>query len=266
MIASFHIIHFTQYVCLHIAITDSTTQIIVSDKLTSLRAIEVAFAKMTTRIKKALLENKVSVSGLIELLCAASAVSSKKVPIFDDNEFENIKSIDDLWRKLMKFWSIFDYDLLISVVEFTECLEAQKILDSFLARIDIPALENVDGLVLSCEETWPLLRIKVNAEKCTLEVQNKVKDIVCKTYDLKRYTLHFTGIKEGCILFVYHISQAVVKYLLEFEVSGYFMAELAAFNIISLQINDMLLIVPPIAKLVSSCVIKNAIHVNCGGA
>ena len=239
-----------------VAITNSTTSSKDSDKsfdkLTSLRKIEVEFAKMTSRVKRALDRNKVSVAELIELLCAASAVSSKKVPIFDDYEFENIKSIDQLWRKLGKFWSIFDYDLLISVVDLTECAEAQEILDNFLARIDLSALENVVGLVLDCEEAWPLLRIKVNAEKCTLDVQNKVKNIISKQYDLQRYTLHFAGIKEGCIIFIYHISKAVASYLLEFKVTSSIMADFAAYNIIYLQINDMMLYVPPmINKIVS---------------
>jgi len=199
---------------------------------------------MTTKIKETLHKNNVSVSVLIEQLCAISAVSNKKVPIFDEDMSENIKSFDELWRKLRKFWSIFDYDLLISVVDLTECSDAQKILDNFLAKIDLSVLENVVGLVLDCEETWPLLRIKVNAEKCTLAIQHQVKDIVSKKYDLQKYTLHFTGIKEGCILFIYHISKAVKSYLLQFEITGSIMAEFAAHNIISLQIDGLILNVP----------------------
>ena len=249
---------YLHFLFLLVPITDSITSFKdsgkVSDKLTSLRKIEVEFAKMTTRIKKALQDSNVSVAELIELLCAASAVSSKRVPIFDDDEFENIKSIEELWRKLRKFWSIFDYDLLISVVDLTECLEAQKILDNFLARIDLSVLENVVGLVLDCKKSWPLLRIKVNAEKCTIDVQNKVKDIISKKYDLQRYTLHFTGIKEGCVVVIYHISKAVVSYFLEFKLTGSVMADFAANDIISLQINDMMLNVPPIiTKMVSCC-------------
>jgi len=224
--------------------SEDSDKVFVDDKFTSLRKIEVEFAKMTTRIKETLHKNNISVSVLIEQLCAISAVSNKKVPIFDEDVSENIKSFDELWRKLRKFWNIFDYDLLISVVDLTECSEAQEILDTFLAKIDLSALENVVGLVLDCEETWPLLRIKVNAEKCTLDVQHKVKDIISKKYDLQKYTLHFTGIKEGCFLFIYNISKAVKSYLLQYEITDGIMADFAAHNIISLQIDDMILNVP----------------------
>ena len=243
--------------CLTVAIIESTTSFKgcdkAFDKLTSLTKIDVEFAKMTTRIKEALHKNKISVSELIERLCTTSAVRNKKVPIFDEDMYK--KSIDELWRKLNNFWNIFDYDLLILVIDLSECAEAQEILDKFLEKIDPCALD-VD-LVLHCEvfkkETWPLLRIKVNTEKCTPDVKNKVKDIVSKMYDLQKYALQFAGIKEGCIEFVYCISKAVMSYLLEFKVTGSMMSDFVSNNIICLQINDMILKVPlSIAKMVSS--------------
>ena len=144
------------------------------DRLTSFQRLDIEFARMTTRIKTALCSNKISVALLIDQLRATSAAESKNIPIFDEDMYDKIKSIDDLWRKLK--WNIFDYDLLIMIVHFTDCAEAQKILDNFLARIDPSALDL--GLVLNCQiytkETWPVLRIKVNAEKCTLDIKDKV--------------------------------------------------------------------------------------------
>jgi len=208
---------------------------------------------MTTRIKGALkLHKNKSITELIEQLCATSAVRNKKVPIFDEDMYE--KSVDELWRKLKNFWNIFDYDLLILVIDLSECAEAQEILDKFLEKIDPHALD-VD-LVLHCEafnkETWPQLRIKINTENCTPAIKSEVKDIVSKRYDLEKYALQFIGIKEGCIEFVYHISKALISYLLEFKVTGSIMTDFAAHNIICLQINDMMLNVPSsIAKMVS---------------
>ena len=209
------------------------------DRLTSFQRLDIEFAKMTARIKRALYSNKISVDLLIDQLCATSAVESKKIPIFDEDMHDKVKSIDGLWRKLK--WNIFDYDLLILIVDFTDCAEAQEILDNFLARIDPTALDL--DLVLNCEvykeKTWPVLRIKVNAAKCTLDVKNKVKEIVSKRYDLQKYALHFIGIKEGCIEFVYHISKAVQRYLLEFKVNTSIKTDFAEHNIISLHINEI---------------------------
>ena len=96
---------------------------------------------------------------------------------------EKVKSIDELWKKLKCYWTIFDYDVLLFVVNLTECTEAQQILDDFLAKIDPSALEDVN-LVLYCnvyneeELLKPLLRIKVNAEKCTGDIKKEVEKII----------------------------------------------------------------------------------------
>ena len=132
------------------------------------------------------------------------------------------------------------------VIDLTECEEAQDILDEFLAKIDLSALEDV-GLVLHYkiyqeELTQPVMRIKVNSEKCTIDVKNKVKKIVSKKFNLQEYALYFKGIKEGCFELFYHVSQAVVSYLLEFNVSGSNMDDFAYQNIMSIQINDHMLL------------------------
>ncbi|XP_065885126.1 protein NLRC5-like isoform X2 [Dysidea avara] len=217
--------------------------------LKSFDEIDAEFAKMTTEIKAALHKNNISVAVLIEELCATSAVSSKKVPIFDENISEKVKSIDALWRILKRFWNILDYDILKLVIKLADCSEAQKILENFLAKIDLSALED-DGLVLHYkvyEEklTQPVLRVKVNAEKCTVDIKEKVKILISNEFQLKIYSLRLKGIKEGCVEFTYHISKAVMSYLLEFKVTGSIMADFVSQSIISLQINsDMRLNVP----------------------
>lgn len=214
----------------------------------SINKIEVEFAKMTEKIKEALFNSDVSVSLLIEQLCAISAVKSKKVPLFDEDVFEKVKSINELWRKLRKFWNIFDYDVLIFVIDISECTEAQDIFNNFLARIDLSAFEDM-GLVLDYkiyveELMQPLLRIKVNAEKCTLGIKNKVKEIVSKKFNLEEYSLRFNGIRDGCFELMYYLSKAMVSYLLGSQVTASIMTDFATHNIISFQIGDMKLNVP----------------------
>ena len=234
-------------------------------KLNRLSDIELEFAKMTTKIKKALDRNHISVGELIEQLCTISAVISKKVPIFDDDAFDRIHSVDKLWRAFRSYWTIFDYDLLLIVIKLTECAEAQQILDNFLARIDPSALEDVD-LVLHCKEHLeegfmkPVLRIKVNVEKCTLLIKDKVKKLICESYNIEKYSLCFRGIKEGCVEFTYHISKAVMSYLFEFKVTDSIMADFAANNIISLQINKTMLSSIPYASSTISDVVRSSLN------
>jgi len=220
-------------------------------KLTKIRQIEVQFAKMTNRIKEALISNKVDVVSLIQQLCAISAVRNKKnVPLFDKDVFEKVKSVDDFWKWLNGFWNIFDYELLWYVIELSGCRKAQEILKEFLSRIDPSAIEDVD-LVLDCKsEEWegslkPVLRIKVNAEKCTLNVKKDVEEIVSKMYNLNKYALHFQGIKEGCIELLYYISKPLKLYLLQFEITGNILAEFPAHKIISIHIDKFELKIPP---------------------
>ena len=219
------------------------------EKLTTIKDIEVQFAKMTNRIKQALINNNVNVASLIEQLCAISAVRNKKVPLFDEDVFEKIKSVYEFWRRLRIFWNIFDYDLLQYVVEISDCKEAQEIYEDFLSRIDPSAIEDVD-LVLHCRKEEhegslnPVLRIKVNTEKCTLSIKEKVEEIVSKTYNLSKYALHFHSIKEGCIELLYYISKSLKIYLLEFKISEGILEKFLAVKIISLHIDESELKIP----------------------
>ena len=212
---------------------------------------------MTNRIKHALINNSVDVVSLIEQLCAISAVRNKNVPIFDEDVFEDIKSIDEFWRKLRTFWNIFDYDLLQCVVEISDCGEAQDILENFLSGIDPLAIKDVD-LVLHCkEECWegslkPVLRIKVKTEKCTLDTKQMVEKIVSKTYKLENYALHLQSIKDGCIELFYYISKPLKLHLLLVEITENIMAEFLAHHIVSLHIDELELMLPPKVDIIVS--------------
>ena len=220
-----------------------------SEKWTRIKDIEIQFAKMTIKIKQALISNDIDVVILIEQLCAISAVKNKKVPLFDEDVFERIKSIGEFWRKLRIFWNIFDYELLEYVIKVSDCGEAQRIFEEFLSKIDPSVIEDVD-LVLYCGEESqegslkPVLRIKVNTEKCTLNIKKQVEEIVSKTYNLDKYALRFQGIKEGCIELLYYISKPLQSYLLQFKISEGTIAVFYSDKIMSVHIDDLKLKFP----------------------
>ena len=204
---------------------------------------------MTDQIKQALISSNVDVVALIEQLCAISAVSDKNVPLFDKDVFEKMKSINEFWRELRIFWNIFDYDVLRFIVKVSRCKEAQVILDEFLSRIDPSLIEDVD-LVLHCKvkhkegSLKPVLRIKVNAEKCTTNIQKKIKKTVSENFNLQKYSLCFIGIKKGCIELLYYVSNKVVSHFLQCTIDKNILAGLSFCNIISLHINKHVLKVP----------------------
>ena len=219
------------------------------EELTVIQRIEAQFAKMTNRIKQALISNNVDVASLIQQLLAISAVKNKKVPLFDEDVFEKIKSIDEVWRKLRIFWSVFGYELLWYVVEISDCREAQVIFEEFSSGIDPTTIEDVD-LALHCKvedqegSLTPVLRIKVNTEKYTSSIIKSVEEILSKTYNINKLAVCFQGIKEGCTELQYYISKPLKLYLLQFKISVGDLAEFLAHKIISLRIDEFELKIP----------------------
>ena len=199
---------------------------------------------MTNKIKRALINNNVDVVSLIEQLCTISAVKNKEVPLFDPDVFEKIKSIDDFWKILKNFLRIFDYELLLYVVEISECKDAQQIFEEFLSKIDPSAITDMD-LVPYCKvehpegSLKPVLRIKVKIKICTSDVKKQVEEIVSQAYDLEKYALCFQGIREGCIELLYYISQPLKTYVLQFKLSKNTLENFHAHKIISLHIDKL---------------------------
>ena len=211
--------------------------------LTDILDIEIQFTKMANAIRQALISSNVDVFSLIERLCAVSSVKNKMVPLFDENVFEEIKSIDKFWEKLETFWSIFGHELLQCVVDISDCKEAQVILKNFVSRFDFLAIKDAD-LVLHCEledhegSLRPVLRIKIDTEKCTLSMKNDVEEIVSKIYNLNECAACFQGVIEDCNELVYYVSNPLKLYLLQFRVSKSDLAEFLAHKVISLNIDQ----------------------------
>ena len=246
--------------------TDSTVSMTTSKEeavnklITSEEDLEVEFAHMTKKIKQALNSSSIDVKSVVEQLQTFSAVKHKNVPLFDEDVFENVTTVEKLWEKLSQSWSIFDYDLLKVLLRIVECEKANEIFEEFLSRIDVSVIKD---LVPCCEEfkskklLKPLLRIKVKVDKLenfTGSIKREVEEVVSSRYNLKEYSLRYKGIKEGCIEIVYEISNAMMSYFLQCKFTGHDLAEFAAHNIISLHINDMELQIPSKINMVSTTI------------
>ena len=219
------------------------------DKLTTFEDLEVAFAITTNQIKQALSNSSIEVTSVVEQLQTVTAVKDRSIPLFDEDVFENVTTVEKLWQKLNRFWSIFNYDILRILLRIAQCKNAEEILEEFLSKINITTLEDMD-LVLRyeiCETEGlikPLLRIKVKAERCTNSIKKKVEEVVSLKFNLKEYALCFKGIKQGCVELVYEISNTVMSYLLECDFTKTDAVNFAAHDIILLQINDVTLETP----------------------
>ena len=81
---------------------------------------------------------------------------------------------------------MFHYELLLYVIEISECKEVQQISDEYLSKVDPSALEDVNLVALYCKEDHqegslkPVLKIKVNIKECTPTAKKRVEEIVSK--------------------------------------------------------------------------------------
>ena len=219
------------------------------DKLRTTQDLEVEFAIATDKIKQALCNSCIDVTSVIEQLQTISVVKNKNVPLLDEDVFENVTTVEKLWQRLSRFWSIYNYDMLTILLRIVKCKRADEIFEEFLSRIDVSAIDDMEIVAHYEVFRWqglikPLLRIKVKAESCTNSDKKKVEETLSLILNLKEYTLTFRGIMEGCIELIYEISNAMMSYFLQCKFTGYDLAEFAAHDIISIHINDMELLIP----------------------
>ena len=120
--------------------------------------------------------------------------------------------------------SIYDYELLEAFVESTECQEAIKLLDDFTKELHHSVLSDLNLLSEDGELRDPKdfmlgthkLVIKYVGGKCTLKTKEMVQSIIYGSFCLRKGSIIFKGAREGCVAFVYQISQTVKSYLLHY--------------------------------------------------
>ena len=202
---------------------------------------------MVTKIQEALEKSNADVSKLLIKLKSSSAVRDRKIPLFEKDIFREITSIDKLFETLSGYWYLFDYDVLVYLVNTAECKEAKTIYDNFLASFDSSVMSNYK-LILQYDEYMHKegllpgtckLRVKVARDECTVEVEKEVKEIISEHFKLEKYALVFKGIKQGCIELIYQISYSVKSYMLQHKLNRYDILQLKAQKIIILKFDNI---------------------------
>ena len=206
---------------------------------------------MVINIQEALKKSNIDVTKLLIKL-KSSAVRDRQVPLFDPGIFEKVSTIDKLFETLSKYWELFDYDVLMYLVNTAECEAAIKVYDEFLTSFDSSVMSNYQLILhyrkFNKENVLPgtyKLRVKIAQDKCTAEIERKVKGIISEHFKLEKYALILKGIKQGCCELIYQISPSVKSYMLEYKIAGCDVLQLKAHMITVLGVdNDMELIIP----------------------
>ena len=154
-----------------------------------------------------------------------------------DGTANKITTLDELFSHISEYCSIYDYELLQVFLESSdECDEAVTLLEEFTEELNNSILKELD--LMSEIKNKPImngtytLKIKYTGkEKCTLPTKNMVQRIVIESFKLKRASIIFIGVEEGCIAFIYQISAAVKSYILQHTITPDGLGLLASHDI-----------------------------------
>lgn len=177
------------------------------------------YANVTVKLRNIFENEKLDVQSSILELCS---LDDENITIFStDTAFKKIRSITELFHYIGQYCSIYDYELLVAFVESTECQEAIKLLDDFTKELQSSILCDLDLLREDGELRDPKdfmpgshkLVIKYVKGICTIKTKELVQNIICEYFHLKKGSIVFKGVQEGCVAIIYQISLAVKCYL-----------------------------------------------------
>ena len=220
-----------------------------SRTLTKLRG---KYANIVNKIRCIIEEKNFDIKQLILNLCAAD---EDNLTVFSTDEaFIKITNTNDLFLHIGMYCSVYDFDLLLALVESTECQKAVKLLDDFTEELRCSILKDLDLLSEDGEplklrdfmqSTHKLVIKYVGDSKFTLKAQEKIRNIIYQCFHLKRGCFFLKGVQEGCVAFVYQISAAVKSHMLQIEITPGDVTMFSEQHIISVSIDDVKLKISP---------------------
>ena len=191
----------------------------------TLARLKGRYAKIIGAIRNIFECKKLDVETLILNLCS---LDDDNITIFSTDEaFKEIHTISNLFFHIGQYCSIYDYELLTAFVESTDCKEAVTLLDDFTKELHSSVLSDLnllcdDGELRDPKDFMPethKLKIKYIGGKCTMKTKEMVQNIVYERFRLKKGSIFFKGVQEGCVTFVYQISPAVKAHLQQYPIT-----------------------------------------------
>jgi len=198
------------------------------------------YAKVVNQIKDIIDKKNVDIESLLLNL---NVCDTTNLTIFSTDEvFLKVTNTNKLFYEIMKYCSMYDYELLLAFVQSIDCEEAMKLLDDFTEQLKNSILQNLD-LLPELKDPKVLngthkLVIKYTGGKCTLESKKIIQDVLYECFHLNRVSIVFKGAEEGCIAFVFQISSAVKSYLLHYQITNEDVVVLTKHSITHVLIDD----------------------------
>ena len=231
--------------CLLATVTDDVVTTEKRLRARTLARLKGKYSGIVDKIQCIIDEKKFDIKRLILCLCTAD---EENMTVFSSDEaFKKIEDIKTLFLHIGQHCSMYDFELLLALVEYTECEEAIKLLDDFTEEMHHSILRNLDlsecGELLNPTDFMPhthKLVIKyVGGGKCTLKAKERIQNIVYECFHLRKGSITFKGVQEGCFAFVYQISAAVKFHMLQSEITPSDVTMLTENHITCISIDDV---------------------------
>jgi len=212
------------------------------------------YANVVSKIKCVIEKKKYDINQLILNLCATD---DENQTIFSTDEaFTKITNTNELFLWIGKYCNMYDYELLLALVESTECGEAIKLLDNFSEELHSSILKDLDLLskdgelrdIKSFQPGTHKLEIKYVGGEFTLKVKKSIQNIIYECFNLKRGSIIFRGAQEGCVALIYQISTTMKSYLLQYQITPQDVMKLTDQKIKSIKIDSIAVKMSPQTK------------------
>ena len=185
-----------------------------------------------------------------KLLSNLNHIDTDNSTIFSNpNAASKITKIDEIFSYIGTHCNIYNYNLLMAFLISIDCSEAINTLDGFDKEVQNSILGELDLLseVGEPQDTIPgshTLMIKYVGNKCTIETEKLIRNIICECFYLKSWSVTFLGVQDGCITLVYQISSNVKLRLLQYNTTADHVALLKKSHIKWIRIDNEVLKIP----------------------
>ena len=168
---------------------------------------------MIKDVQKEFTDSNVVLDELLMNLKNAFATKNKAVHLFEENMFNDVKSIGALFEILGNFWNLYDHDMLAFLINIADCKKAQKIYTEFVASMDLSAFD----LINHCsDKKLPILpgykafQIKIEKSSCTIKMMERIKMLIVEYYKLEKYAIIIKEITTGSVEITFIASDLVM--------------------------------------------------------
>ena len=177
----------------------------------SLKDIKADFENMIFDVQKAFIDGNVVVDDLLMNLKTSFATKNKEVPLFREDYFKDVTSIETLFKVLDCHWNLCDHDMLAFLINMAKCEMASVIYQKFVNSLNLspfdlvchcPNMEMVSG--------YKTLQITVDISECTIKTVEKIKMMIVEYYELEKHAIVFKEVMKGSINIKYLTSDLVM--------------------------------------------------------